>query len=77
MKFLPFFILFALTGCRAHPNHYYVKLTDGTPGYRLDCDKTEFTMQDCVNEASYICKGRTALIIDDSNNCINTIVRCQ
>jgi hypothetical protein len=77
MKLLPLFALLALMGCKDRPNHYDVKLQNGTPGYRLDCDKTQFTTQACINEAANVCKGRTALIIDDSNNGINTIVRCQ
>ena len=77
MKLLPLFAMLALMGCKARPNHYDVNLQDGTPGYRLDCDKNEFTTQDCVNEAANVCGGKAALITDDSNNGINTIVRSQ
>ena len=68
--------LLGLTACKARPNHYDVKLQDGTAGYRLDCDKTEFTDKDCVDEAARLCNGG-ATIMDDADNGINTIVRCN
>lgn len=74
MKYL-LIALLGLAACKARPNHYEVKLQDGTAGYRLDCDKTQFSNQDCMEEATRVCNG-SALITDDANNGINTIVRC-
>lgn len=74
MKYLIIAML-GLAACKARPNHYDVKLQDGTAGYRLDCDRTEFTTQECIDEAARVCKGG-ATIMDDANNGINTIVRC-
>jgi hypothetical protein len=74
MKYLLIAML-VLAACKARPNHYDVKLQDGTAGYRLDCDKTEFTNQECLDEASRLCNGNS-LVMDDANNGINTIVRC-
>lgn len=74
MKYL-LIALLGLAACKARPNHYDVKLQDGTAGYRLDCDKTEFSNEDCLAEASRLCSG-SAIIMDDANNGINTIVRC-
>jgi hypothetical protein len=70
-------MLMCLLSCRSRPNHYEVKLQDGDAGYRLDCDKTQFTNQECINEAARICAPTAALIMDDANNGIYTVVRCQ
>jgi hypothetical protein len=69
-------ITLCLVACKSRPNHYDVKLQDGTAGYRLDCDKTEFSVKDCLDEAARVCHG-SAVVMDDANNGINTIVRCQ
>lgn len=69
--------MLCLVACHSRPNHYEVKLQDGTPGYRLDCDKTEFSIRECVKEASRLCGKDSASIMDDSNNGINTIVKCS
>jgi starvation-inducible outer membrane lipoprotein len=74
MKYLLIAFL-GLAACKAHPHHYEVKLQDGTSGYRLDCDRTEFTDQQCVEEAARVCGGAVT-IMDDANNGRNTIVRC-
>lgn len=66
---------YALAACSHRPSHYEVKLQDGTPGYRLDCDKNEFTGQECANEAARLCNG-SAEITGGSNNGSYTIVRC-
>jgi hypothetical protein len=75
MKYL-LFVLLVLSACKSRPNHYDVKLQDGTAGYRLDCDKTEFSNQDCLDEVGRLCRDG-AIIMDDANNGINTIVRCN
>jgi hypothetical protein len=78
MKKIIIFGLLAMIACKSRPNHYDVKLQDGTPGYRLDCDKTEFSNQDCIDEALRLCgAGNGVQIMDDANNGINTIVRCS
>jgi hypothetical protein len=74
VKYLPI-VLLSLLACKARPNHYEVKLQDGTPGYRLDCDQTQFSSQDCLQEASRLCHGNVS-IMDNANNGINTIIRC-
>lgn len=75
MKYI-LIVLLGLAACKARPNHYDVKLQDGTTGYRLDCDRTQFTDQDCLEEATHLCGG-SATVMDDANNGINTIVRCS
>lgn len=74
MKYL-LIVLLGLAACSHRPNHFDVKLQDGTPGYRLDCDRNEFTAQECLNEASHLCDG-PADITGGSNNGSYTIVRC-
>ena len=66
---------YALAACDHRPTHYEVKLQDGTPGYRLDCDRNEFTDRECVNEAVRLCGGG-AEISGGSNNGSYSIVRC-
>lgn len=75
MKYILITML-SLVACKSRPNHYEVKLQDGAAGYRLDCDKTQFSIQDCLDEAARVCHG-SAMVMDDANNGINTIVRCQ
>lgn len=75
MKKLIVVALLGLAACGHRPNHYEVKLQDGTPGYRLDCDKNEFTEAECVAEAARLCNG-SAEITGGSNNGSYTIVRC-
>jgi hypothetical protein len=75
MKYILIAIL-CLVACKSRPNHYDVKLQDGTLGYRLDCDKTQFTNQECIDEAVRICNGGASMM-DDANNGIYTIVRCS
>jgi len=74
MKYLLIVIL-GLAAGKARPNHFDVKLQDGTAGYRLDCDKTQFSNQDCLEEAARLCHGN-AVVMDDANNGVYTIVRC-
>ena len=75
MKYL-LVALLGLAACKARPNHIDVKLQDGSPGFRLDCDKTQFSNQDCLDEAARLCAGQSVSIMDDANNGINTIVQC-
>ena len=65
-----------LIACKARPEHQEVKLQDGTPGYILDCDKTQFSNQDCLSEANRLCSG-DAIILDDANGGQRTVVRCH
>jgi len=74
MKYL-LIALLSLAACKSRPHHYEVKLQDGTPGYQLDCDKTQFTEQDCLDEAIRLC-GIHVEITGGSNNGSYTIVRC-
>ena len=76
MKKLIIFALLSICACSHHPNHYEVKLQDGTPGYRIDCDKNEFTNQECTEEAFRLCNGSNVEIWGGSNNGSYTIVRC-
>jgi hypothetical protein len=69
-------VLLGLAACKVRPNHYEVKLQDGKMGYRLDCDATQFSNQDCLEEGVRVCGGGAFVVMDDANNGINTIIRC-
>lgn len=76
MKSSLFLVAFyALAACSHRPPHDEVKLQDGTPGYRLDCDKNEFTAQECATEAYRLCDGNAELT-GGSLDGRRTIVRC-
>ena len=75
MKYL-LLVLLGMAACKSHPRAYQVKLQDGSPGYRLDCDKTIYSNQECMDEVSHLC-SKGAVVMDDANNGRNTIVRCS
>jgi hypothetical protein len=75
-KFLLLSVM-CLCACKDPPQHYDVRLMDGTPGYRLDCDNTQFTFEECKAEAESICSHKGANLQYFPTNSRNAFVRCE
>lgn len=65
-----------LCACEARPNHSEMKMTNGELGYKLDCDNTQFTLQQCSAEAHRICGDKDVDFVYYREDSRNAAVRC-
>lgn len=69
LKNILLFAALFISACHPRPEHTDVRLQDGADGFRLDCDITQFTRQECEQEGFRLCgKGDMVMTYDADHN---------